>query len=111
MKDLICVHILHSCASTLREVVINDNPQKAVQLFVACSIGCIQFLTSKDIVFNMCYYFMQERVMKAVKKSVNCKKTIQAFEVLIEKMKKFKEEKELEKLRQDNIKAGVTPEI
>jgi len=54
---------------------------------------------------------MQERVMKAVKKSVNCKKTIQAFEVLIEKMKKFKEEKELEKLRQDNIKAGVTPEI
>jgi len=59
----------------------------------------------------MCYYFMQERVMKAVKKSVNCKKTIQAFEVLIEKMKKFKEEKELEKLRQDNIKAGVTPEI
>jgi len=49
--------------------------------------------------------------MKAVKKSVNCKKTIQAFELLIEKMKKFKEEKDVEKLRQDNIKAGLTAEI
>jgi hypothetical protein len=31
--------------------------------------------------------------------------------LLIEKMKKFKDEKDLEKLRQDNIKAGLTPEI
>ena len=59
----------------------------------------------------MAYYFLFERVMKAVKKSVNCKKTIQAFDLLIEKMKKFKDEKDLEKLRQDNIKAGLTPEI
>ncbi len=49
--------------------------------------------------------------MKAVKKSVNCKKTIQAFELLIEKMKKFKDEKDLEKLREDNIKAVLTLEI
>ena len=82
-----------------------------MQHFVACTIGCIQFLSPKDIVFNMAYYFLFERVMKAVKKSVNCKKTIQAFELLIEKMKKFKDEKDLEKLRQDNIKAGLTPEI
>jgi len=49
--------------------------------------------------------------MKAVKKSVNCKKSIQSFELLIEKMKKFKEERELEKLRQDFLKIGLTPEI
>ncbi len=59
----------------------------------------------------MAYYFLYERVMKAVKKSVNCIKTIQAFELLIEKMKKFKDEKDLEKLKQHNIKAGLTPEI
>lgn len=59
----------------------------------------------------MAYYFLYERVMKAVKKSVNCKMTIQAFELLIEKMKKFKDEKDLEKLKQHNIKAGLTPEI
>ena len=76
MRDLTCVFILHTCTATLREVVVNDNPQNAVQHFVACTIGCIQFLTPKDIVFNMSYYFMFERVMKAVKKSVNCKKTI-----------------------------------
>jgi len=59
----------------------------------------------------MSYYFLNERVMKAVKKSVNCKKSIQAFELLVEKMRNFKEERELEKLRQDSIKAGLTPEI
>jgi len=31
--------------------------------------------------------------------------------LLVEKMRNFKEERELEKLRQDNIKAGLTPEI
>jgi hypothetical protein len=79
--------------------------------FSACTIGCIQFLSPKDIVFNMVYYFLYERVMKAVNKSVNCKKFIHVFELLIEKMKKFKDEKELEKLRQENIKAGLTPVI
>ena len=38
-------------------------------------------------------------------------RTIQAFELLIEKIKELKDEKDLEKLRQDNIKAGLTPEI
>ena len=40
----------------------------------------------------MANYLLYERVMKAVIKSVNCKMEIQAFELLIEKLKKFKDE-------------------
>lgn len=33
---------------------------------------------------------MHDRVMKEVKKNPNCKKVIQAFELLMEKLTKFK---------------------
>ena len=70
-------------------------------------MGCIQFLQPQHIIFKMVYYFCFERVMKAVKKSVNCKKVVTAFDLLIEKQKKFKDEKDLNQLASDNIKAGL----
>ena len=101
MLDLVGVFILSTATEALKQIRL-EKPQEALKALSACTIGSCQFLQPKDIIFKQIYVFVEKRVIKASQNSDSCKKLAVAFNLLMDKLKLFKDGKS-DQLRQDFV--------